>query len=263
LVVVRDGGADGSRPGLAYARRGAEVVLVALLAVQAARLVWAMAAPLGPLGQPAGAATAGVRGDTAVLSRFDPFHRAVVSGAPAVADTSGLRLYGVRMGAGASSAIIAGADGQQRSYRVGEAVTGGATLQAVASDHVELLVGGRVTSLAFPKPGGGGEPPPAAGTVVTPSGAAPEASRLAQIAAQVPVQPRIENGRVTGLAVSGPGGPLAAAGLQPGDILVSINGKPLLGAENVGAELATTNQAVVEYERGGERRTATVNMGRP
>jgi general secretion pathway protein C len=270
VILLREGDGPIRRPSPAVLRRGLEIGLVALLAVQAARLVWAAVTPLGPLGQPAAASLTPPPADVSVLARFDPFHRDTVSpalGAP-VAETTALRLFGVRAGAGGGSAIIGGADGKQQAYRVGEAVASGVTLQSVAADHVVLSVNGRLTSLAFLKPAVGTAPPPAP-TLYTPQpaqGTADAGARLAELAGQLPLQPRMQDGRVTGLQVrpGGDGGPiLAGAGLQPGDVLVSVNGKPIAGAESVGAELANSNQAVVEYERGAERRTATLRMARP
>ncbi len=269
MILLREGDGPIRRPSPAVLRHGLEIGLVAILAVQAARLVWTAFAPLGPMGQPATPETAATRADLSVLARFNPFNRGVVaavSETPA-AETAALRLFGVRAGAGGGSAIIGDADGKQRAYMVGEPVASGVTLRSVADDHVVLAVNGRLTNLAFLKPTPGAPPPPgSAPTVYAPPPTPPPAAGLAELASQMPLQPRMEDGRVTGLQIrpGGDGGPiLAGAGIQPGDVLVSVNGKPISGAESVGAELANSNQAVVEYERGGERRTATLRMARP
>lgn len=266
MILLREGDGAIRRPSPAVLRHGVEIGLVVVLAVQAAQLAWTALSPLGPMGEPALPSAAASRADLGVLARFDPFHRGVVAAASdaPVAETATLRLYGVRAGAGGGSAIIAGPDGKQKPYRVGEPVAQGVTLQAVAADHVVLSVGGRLTNLAFLKPELGAPPPPGAPAVYTPPQAAAPPPGLAEIAGQV--QPRLEDGRVTGLQVRASAGDapvLTGAGLQPGDVIVSVNGKPLSGAESMGAELAASNQAVVEYERGGERRTATLRMPRP
>jgi general secretion pathway protein C len=261
--MLREGDAAGGVPSLAFARKAAECALVALLALAVARLIWVIFTPLGPLGQPSGPSAPPVRADLAVLARFDPFHRGVAATVAPVADTSGLRLYGVRAGADGGSAIIAGADGVQKPFRIGEAIASGVTLQSVAGDHVVLVVNGRPTSLAFApasQNAPAGSPPSApSAPFILPAPAA--AADVASVASQF--QPRIQDGKVNGFAVANGGGPLAGAGLQPGDVVVSLNGKPLTGTDTLGAELANSSQATIEYERGGERRTATLRMPRP
>ena len=49
------------------------------------------------------------------------------------------------------SAIIAGPDGVQKAFAVGETVAQGVTLAAVGADHVELSRGGARMTLSFPE----------------------------------------------------------------------------------------------------------------
>ena len=71
-------------------------------------------------------------------------------------------------------------------------------------------------------------------------------------------QPRIENGKVAGFAVSagGDGGAFRAAGFQPGDVIVSVGGKAVSG-ETSQAELAAQirpGQAVsIMVKRNGQQ----------
>jgi general secretion pathway protein C len=124
-----------------------EVVLVTLLGGQAARLVWTLAAPAPAVSPPARPLRPPV--DVSVLGRFDAFGASGGSGRGSAID--GFRLFGVRTGGvGGGSAIIAGPDGVQKSYAVGEAVADGVTLAAVAADHVELSRGGARATLSFP-----------------------------------------------------------------------------------------------------------------
>lgn len=119
-----------------------------LLAAQAARLVWAIAAPPPP--PPPATGTAQV--DLAILSQFNPF-LGLDTPAGGRAGGDGLRLYGVRVdAAGRGSAIIGSPDGRQASYLVGETVAPGVTLQAVQDSHVVLSRGGALSKLAFPDP---------------------------------------------------------------------------------------------------------------
>lgn len=249
------------------ARRVLECGIAVLLAVQAARIVWAAISPLGPLGSPAPAVAAPVGVDLAVLARFDPFHRGApdVLGAAPPEAANGLRLYGVRANGASGSAIIAAADGKQAAFALGDTVSPGVTLQAVASDHVVLASGGRRTSLFFPRP----TPAAAAGPYAPPPSASPV--QAAPAAASLPpfLQPRVEDGRVNGLSVlpGAPGGEMMRdAGIQPGDVLLSVNGTSLSTPEKaaeLGSQLAHADGAVVQYERGGQVRSATLKMARP
>ncbi len=119
-------------------------LLVALIALQAARLVWALVEPLGPVGgwQPPSARS------VAADPSFDPFFRVVPSGAGAVTGLP-LKLFGVRVdeATGRGSAIIATPDGIQSSFGVGEEVIPGVRLKSVTIDHVELDRAGAVEQL--------------------------------------------------------------------------------------------------------------------
>ena len=91
-----------------------ELALLALLALQCARLIWTAATPVGPLGDWSG--TASVRGDSAgaVLGSFDPFFRLSGAGGPVTVTSLNLKLFGIRQdqASGQGSAILAGSDGQ-------------------------------------------------------------------------------------------------------------------------------------------------------
>lgn len=259
------------RPGVA--RHSIECLLVALSAVQVARVVWAAVLPLGPIGHPAPPAPSTPAGpDAGVLARFDPFHRGpsgAVAAAPVEA-ADGLRLFGVRASGGGGSAIIAGPDGRQAAFAIGDAVAPGTTLQAVAADHVVLASGGRRSSLFFPRPlpGAAGAGP------ISPPPPPPQQQPLqtqppAGLPFQNSLQPRMENGRINGFAVL-PGGPgaemMREAGIQPGDVLLSVNGSALTApdkAAELGSQLASAGSAVVQYERGGQVNSVTLKMARP
>lgn len=134
------------RSGSLPVRAAVEAILVLLLATQAARLTWAVAAPAAPPSPEAPIQMA----DLSILARFNPF---LGLDAPAAGPASGqaMRLYGVRAdGSGRGSAIIGTADGRQASYLVGETVAPGVTLQAVHDNHVVLARGPATTKLTFP-----------------------------------------------------------------------------------------------------------------
>ncbi|MCY1646227.1 type II secretion pathway protein C [Caulobacter sp. SL161] len=124
-----------------------EILVVLVLAAQAARLLWVFAAPVGAVSAPARAPRPPV--DLSVLARSDVF--GATGGAAGGSAIDGFRLFGVRSGGpGGGSAIIAGPDGVQKSYAVGETIADGVTLASVAADHVELSRGGARATLSFP-----------------------------------------------------------------------------------------------------------------
>lgn len=131
----------------------AEVVLTALLGLQTARLIWLAVAPTPVVAPPVAVAAKPV--DWTVLATFDAFgvgRGAEASAASGSQETLGLRLFGLRAGGpGGGSAIIAGADGIQRSYAVGEAVAPGVVLAGVGPDHVVLARGDARSVLSFPE----------------------------------------------------------------------------------------------------------------
>jgi general secretion pathway protein C len=121
-----------------------ELALLALLALQCARLIWTAVTPVGPLGDWRGAGPDRSGVATAVLGAFDPFFRLSGAGGPVTVTSLNLKLFGIRQdqASGRGSAIIAGSDGQQRSIAVGEEIEPGVTLKAVAFDSVTIARGG-------------------------------------------------------------------------------------------------------------------------
>ena len=122
----------------------AELVLLALIAVQAARLFWILMTPLGPVGDYRGSGSSAVPVSPNILAEFDPFFRLAESGAPVVVTSLSLKLHGVRedRATGRGSAIIALPGGTQQSFAVGDEIVPGARLVAVAFDNVTIERGG-------------------------------------------------------------------------------------------------------------------------
>ena len=274
---------------------GAEVLLWLLLAVQAVRLAWLLAAPVPAPGSdvpvPA-AAAAPVR-----LPAIDLFYRSAAAGPSGHAtEALGYRLHGVRVGPGGASAIL-GKDGRQASYAEGDALDGGARLDVVRADHVWLVAGGarhRLDLLRLDGPRGGTR-----GAAKLPVGAAsaPAPARPATTSIALPAPPSnataarndadtasppasggdgIRAAQLLDAGIAGAGSELAArvpggrtallklAGLREDDVVLSVDGKPLDAASlgRLGKDLAGRSQVTVQYRRDGRIHTTTVNTPR-
>src|SRR6187399_214345 len=107
-----------------------EIVLLVLIAVQAARLLWILVTPVGPVGEWKASGALVLPDGDAALREFDPFFRLSGAAAPAIVTSLSLKLYGVTedRATGRGSAIIALPDGTQRSFAVGEEIMPGVAL---------------------------------------------------------------------------------------------------------------------------------------
>lgn len=243
--------------------------------VQAVRLLWVLLVPTGPLGDwRSGTAQMLAPAEARTLfASLDPFFRV----APA-ADDSGavtsldLTLFGVNLNeaSGSGSAIIAGADGVQTSFAVGDEVLPGVTLAAVAFDHVVLDRGGVRESLFLDQ----SAPAEAAAVPAAPTAnlaAAPDPSAAstelspAALQAGIGFAPRSEGGKITGLTVQpqGDGAAFRAAGLRPGDVIRSVNGRPVAAAADLAGQLTPGARLSLEVERGSAVVPVAIFVGKP
>ena len=244
-------------------------LLGALLIWQCVRLLWILLTPLSPLGawQPQAAVIASPAERRALFASLDPFFRSNLQGpASATVTSAGLTLFGINLNeaTGGGSAIIAGEDGIQTSYAVGDEIAPGVKLVGVAFDHVlldrsgareslfldqsgEAPVANAATSLPAPTPELGANPASgasASGEITT-----------ASIKAGVGFAPRTENGRVTGIVVQpqGDGAAFRSAGLRPGDVIRSVGGRPIGSASDAASlanQLTPGARISLEVERG-------------
>lgn len=235
-----------------------ELALLALLAVQCARLIWAAVTPVGPLGD--WRRNAAVAYSPAILQSFDPFFRLSQASGPAVITALDLKLYGVRedRASGRGSAIIGLPDGSQASFGVGEAIMPGVTLAGVAFDHVTIARGAVKEQLFLDQ---SQEVTPIA---PTPAAAAPAAPSLAQA---IQFEPRRQHGTITGVAVQPRGAATAffEAGFRPGDVIVSVNGVSARSGDPAGvlaAAAVSGGTVAVEVERDGKVLPLQVKTGR-
>lgn len=263
----------GSRKGAFDMLRLAERGVLALLALQLVRLVWVIVAPVGSFGPWEGrqAQILTPTARQALFASFDPFFR---SGAPAqpgnaVVTSLALTLYGIRLneGSGQGSAIIASPDGVQNSFAVGDEILPGVVLKSVAFDHVTIDRGGAEEQIfldqstpapeAAPADNAGWQsaapPPPAAPGAG--SGIGPTADSLKR---DIGFAPRMQNGRVTGLAVSAKGPGFASAGFRPGDIVTQVNGQPISDLPALQNQIAPGARLSLTVERGAA--VASVNL---
>ena len=127
-----------------YGYTGAELLVLTLLALQLARLSWAVLTPVEPLGDWRSAGGAGAAPTEAVVLRdFDSFFRTTTDTGPVAVTSLSLTLLGTRVDtvSGRGSAIV-DANGVQSSFLVGEEVMPGVTLEAVDFDNVTIARGG-------------------------------------------------------------------------------------------------------------------------
>ena len=253
----------------------AELILLVLIAVQAARLIWTIAAPIGPVGDWRATTGQAPRSDGAVLAAFDPFFRLSQSG-PVVVTSLNLKLTGVRedRATGRGGAIIQLPDGRQLSFNVGEEIMPGVTLQAVGFDNVTINRGGAQEQIFLdqsqPVPVAGDPnnpnttapiPPGTQPQVVTPQG--PIQAAPGNMAGAINFMPRVAGSGVNGVMVA-PGNDggraFGAAGFQPGDVIVAVNGQRVTSLEQARAAIGSGGQVSVMVERGGRGVPLTVRL---
>lgn len=227
--------------------------LAVVIAVLSAALLWALVTPVSPLGawQPVSVRVMSAPARAALFASLDPFNRTPPGGAPAPGGDAGtvtslaVTLFATRsMPGGGGSAIIAGPDGVQQVYRIGAEVQPGVTLAEIAFDHVALSRNGARELLyldqshAAPDAAGVVAANPVAAPVAPPAGGGPAGGApsgpLTMESARrgISFGAHAEGGRVMGLDVQpgGDGSVFRAVGFQPGDIITSVNGKPITGA---------------------------------
>ena len=257
-----------------------ELALLALLAIQCARLMWTAVTPVGPVGDwraapPAAPAATG-------LAEFDPFFRLAPAAGPVAVTALDLKLFGVRedRASGRGSAIVGTPDGQQKSFAVGEEIMPGVTLKAVEFDSVTISRGGADEQLFMDQsgaapagdpsgapgapPGPPPAPPPSVNVAPPPPVVAPPPVSRGDPSADIRFSPRMNGSEVTGVEVFPRGGGEAfrAAGLAPGDVVLAVNGRRIRSAADaqaVAGQLSGARAPAIQVERGG--RVVTLRGG--
>ncbi len=254
-----------------------ELALLALLAVQGARLIWAVVTPVGPLGSWRASAASPAGSAAEMLRGFDPFFRldATAPGAAPSATVTplALTLFGTRLdgATGRGSAIIATPDGVQGSFSVGAEIMPGVTLKSVAFDHITLTRGGVDEDLFIDQSGGAPASPGAtidsSGVLsaAPPSGAGAAPVTLARMRSEIGFIPRIDNGKITGMTVrpQGSGNVFRQVGFKEGDVVTQLGGRPVSGASDIEAlagQFAKGGALSVTVERGTEVLPLTITL---
>ena len=270
--------------------RLATVGLCAVIGLQGA---WIVAGLLGsrdaalagaPANDPARSATAAADAGKAVVDRLaaarlfgDATPTAAAAAGPAPATSLGLVLVGVfaREDPEGGRAIIGESAAAARLHAVGATLPGGARLLEVYADRVILGVGGARQTLLMPRnmaPGmapatdptttaASAEVAPLVAMPAGPPGALPDPSQL------VRWQAILREGRIAGVRVYPGEQPqlFQRAGLQPGDLVVELNGMPV-ASEAVAAQFAQTLAAspssTLRVERGGRLEELRVDIAR-
>ncbi len=266
--------AGGRRFNVRTAYGLAELGLLALLALAIARLVWAMFAPIGPVGDWQAETPVMLTGPDSNFTALDAVFGIRADAGPLAVSASDVELFGIRMdqASGRGAAIIDAGEEGQRSYSVGEEILPGLSLFEVRGDHVILDRGGAREALyldqsapvlrvnAQQKLAADAEQPRAPASIPN---AAPTPG--AAFAREFSVSPRLDGG-TGGLMVRGAGtGRLfREAGFRPGDVLIAIDGSAVADAEDVRQRLGAVvpgQSVAMDIERGGE--TVTLNIKVP
>lgn len=179
-------------------------------------------------------------------------------------------------------AIIADADGRERSFRVGDELPGGATLERVEPGRVLIRFQGRREALPLRKPDEPGAPGRGgrAGTGDRRhAGAAGDRSPglgelrsaflddPAAFAERISLQPVQENGEIVGMRVAAGMSEalMAQFGLRASDVITEVNGVPLDGMERrqeIVRQLRQADRLQLTLVRDGRSRQLTVPLGR-
>lgn len=247
-----------------------EVGVVLLLAVQVALLAVRLAEPQGPLGRPVPAI---LKDPVPVPGGFDPFAVDAASIGTATTRTGDWKLFGLRAASDGGSAILQSGEGRQVAYRAGDRIAAGLVLDRVAPDHVLLRTPTGVQRLEPAARAAGHAGQAASGAaampaVVDPVPSAPVAADPAGLLAAAGLQPRQQDGQVSGYLFTAQGDDplLRQAGLRPGDVLLSVNGLaagPEGLQELMQGQGGTPRQATLTFERDGQVHRLTLEEPHP
>ncbi|MBR0551021.1 PDZ domain-containing protein [Sphingomonadaceae bacterium LXI357] len=238
-------------------------LMIVSVAFALAGLTWRLAghAGVGAITVPSAGRPVAVTTDIGPAVALAPFGKSAI-GDNGVPTSIEAELKGVifAIPASLSTAFIAVGNDAPQNFGVGDSV-GGATIAAIRRDRVILNNGGRIEYLALPDPtkAAGADQNASASPVyrTPPPGATPPAPTATQPSAD-DVMARF------GATATGNGirvGDNAPAGLQPGDVISSVNGTPVTDAASARAAYTAAQQsgsAQIQILRDGKTITVTV-----
>jgi general secretion pathway protein C len=236
----------------------ATAAVIVSVAIALAGLTWRIAghASTGAVTVPSGARSLAASTDVTAALAFAPFGKGAITDA-SQATALPLKLRGVFAAAPAdlSVAYIEVGGEPAKAFRIGEA-PGGGTIEGILRDRVLLRVNGRIEYLAFPDP---------TLTADQQADAAAKPAAAQPAGAQTAAPPPAAAAALAGLAPA-PGGGLqvggsAPPGLQPGDVITSINGTAISSQASAASALAAAQQrgsAQIQITRDGKPVTLTV-----
>ena len=230
------------------------LLVVASVGVALAGLTWRLAGYSGA--QPVAAVMPGATSnsvDIAGLLAQAPFGNA--EAASDAASDGSLHLKGIMLAvpASQSAALIAGADGKVVSYGIG-APLGTGVVEAIEADQVIVRTSHGLQAIGFSRHSGA----PAA---VTPGAVGKGAGFVAVGAAAPPSPGGTVAPPVQGLRIDSSAPPaLLAAGLQPGDSVIDINGAPVTAGMSPDAVAHDLAGAAL---RGGSVQVTVLRNGKP
>lgn len=264
-------------------RPSVEAALLVAVALGVAQAGWSMATPDSAgassgrsTNDPIEPASENTAASAEFVSPFAPALAGVDAQSHAIAAAlSGLQLSGVRLSESLSSgAVLTMADGAQRAFSVGDEVTGGVRLADVGANYVLLQFDGGQRQLTMAAPptfsyaralmgqAQDAPPPPdvVLGGVSSAVAQAPQMPRdLSWLAAALGASESVSEGWRVGAEVPNA---VTAAGLQPGDVIVAVNGS---GPNDIAAALnaVSSGHAELTVQRGVDRLTISVGANRP
>jgi len=179
------------------------------------------------------------------------------------ADISGLILRGVMGAAATGSAIIEFPGGRQARFPVGREVVPGVVLKAIEPQSALLSSNGSDVRLALPGADVASLAPAAAAKDMATSTADPLKQTI-EFRAGLQARKR-RDGRITGFVIQPDSNmpAFAKAGLKPGDVVVTVNGRAFASeaeVDKLANEIKISRTVVFGYERNGKISEARLSV---
>lgn len=204
----------------------------------------------------------------------------------APASALNLHLRGVVAGASGGYAVIAGPDGSEEVYRVGDSLPGRADVEAIEARRVLLRRDGRIEALELPSqlhadtPGSSEADATTSRSAPAPTPFAPEATSgmtaasIPGIAGMTGIDPAALHGRINVMPVASGGWRVrpgrdatlfTGLGLVANDIITAVNGKPLESRADVEAlvtDIGTSGELSITVLRDDRELVLRPDLGR-